>query len=210
MIQYIILALLRWLLMIAIRLPMFFIGLFVVPIALRWRYEDTTYQQKQPITWHDWRYIRLPKWAWPWDNTHDGAMGEPHGKFWLREARSFLKTDYWKMWWWLAVRNPTNNLTRHTHFFAYHAGHAHTRLLAGDPVVHDNNQHYGWQFLCAYRGPYRYYGFYLVKRLSKKWFVSMRLGNKISPTDRYGTRFHDNVGAWVGSTFRPFRFRRIK
>lgn len=100
-----------WLLLFLVRQAVILAGFIVTPFALLFATEWDTHRVPK---WAEWRLVRLPWWAWPWDNLHDGAMGDIYGYYWHDQAPAFLKTAYLKKLWWLAWRNPANNFSRFT------------------------------------------------------------------------------------------------
>lgn len=80
-----------WLLVGTIKLVLSLLGLIVVPIALRFA-----------------NYGKLPRWAWLWDNDRDGLEGPDWYR--LRYAPNHWLAKSFPRFWWLAVRNPCNNL----------------------------------------------------------------------------------------------------
>ena len=98
-----------WLLLFLVRQAVILAGFIVTPFALLFATERDTYRVPK---WAEWRLVRLPWWAWPWDKLHDGAMGDIYGYYWHDQAPKFLKSAYLKKLWWLAWRNPCNNFSR--------------------------------------------------------------------------------------------------
>lgn len=98
-----------------IRLVSQVLGLPIVAVALLFAKEHPT---TRVPSWKDWRLIRLPLWAWPWDNIRDGALGDIRGRYRFDQAPKWACTDYLRAFNWLAIRNPANNLSRWTPFLS--------------------------------------------------------------------------------------------
>lgn len=54
-----------------VRLVVSIAGFIVTPVALLFATER---KSDRVPTWDGWKLVRLPWWAWPWDNLHDGAI----------------------------------------------------------------------------------------------------------------------------------------
>lgn len=201
MIKAIFSAAIYWPLIFFLRLVFIFSGLFVVWMALPFRYTDESGTRDH--AWDGWRLVRLPWWAWPWDNLRDGARGDTAGRYWLRDAPKWLTGRNWKMWWWLAIRNPANNFSRFTRGLGCNVAEATVYLLAGQQYVADDPGSEGWQFVMADGPIFNYWGFYYVSR----WQVFgkslvIRLGHKIEPRHNTADWRDDPDKAWKGVTFR--------
>lgn len=203
MIKHILTALFHWTLLLALRIPMILLGFVAVAIALHWRTID--YASAEPFG--RWTLVSLPRWAWPWDNLRDGAMGDKRLNYWDTEAPRFLKENaWWKMWWWLCIRNPVNNFSRFTRGIACKVDQCHVSLLAGRLFVSDTSGDAGWQFVVANGPIYNYYGFYWVSPrftlFGKRRVASIRLGHKVEPRHNSTDFSQDPQKAWKGITFR--------
>lgn len=85
-----------------IEIPVWFIGLFVVPIALLFEREVDVSELRNPVKGS--LNYRLPKWAWPWDNGDEGTFGD---LYWRTEHHPDNYGSFWVSYIWLAIRNPT-------------------------------------------------------------------------------------------------------
>jgi len=141
---------------------------------------------KDDFSVSDHRVIRnLPKWAYFWGNDFDGSLGDKHG-WWAANTPFGWKVDsFMAQWWWLAIRNPANNMRMFSCWSAPVAGA--TCSFKGDAAVADSPGRGGWQFVTfSYPDKFSRYGFYFVKQLSATHAFAIRLGFKISP-DLVGT-----------------------
>ena len=76
---------LSWIPIAIVYIFLIFLGLFMVPIALRLE------------AW--------PKILWLWGNDEEGCP-----PWWMdRASLNHWYTDRWPYWWWYAIRNPLNN-----------------------------------------------------------------------------------------------------
>lgn len=203
---HIVVAFLMWCAIAVIRLAFIVVGLFVVPLALPFARE---HESDRNPAWESWRLIRLPAWAWPWDNLRDGAMGDVRGWYWFEGYPAIFDRlpeswqEFVKAWYWLGIRNPANNISRYARFVGCNVDHARVFLLAGREYVRDDSGGEGWQFVTAEGRVFRYYGFYWVSR--SRVFGRMpviRLGHKIEP--RHNDVYWGDAPqkAWKGVTFR--------
>lgn len=102
-------AALIWSVLFPVRIILVIMGLPIVAIALPFATERET---DRVASWDQWRLIRLPWWAWLWDNKRDGAMGDVRGTYPDRQAPDWADTEYLLAYNWLALRNPVNNFSR--------------------------------------------------------------------------------------------------
>lgn len=84
-----------------IQVPFILLGVLVVPLALLFRKKGISIRE-------GWKTEFLPPVFWLWDNKMSGAWGD---KGWRTEHHPDDYDKFWVMWWWLAIRNPINNLT---------------------------------------------------------------------------------------------------
>lgn len=203
----------HWSFLLFIWAPLIVIGIFVVPVALIFAEEG---KGRVPFTQHNthkyWRMVHLPAWAWIWDNERDGANGDPRGwwdlncYFW-GDSGSFLN-----QYWWLAFRNPVNNLTFNWGLAVNMEG-ATVSLLAGQDYVSEDSP--GWQFLMADGPKYHCYGFYYASKpwIDTRWtgkraFV-VRIGHKIQLWHNDHDWTADYMKVWKGYTVRANPFVRV-
>lgn len=74
-----------------IKVPLVLLGAVIIPIALPFAKDD-----------------QLPNWAWLWDNAEDGINGPEWYR--LSYAPNHPIAKKFPRFWWLAFRNPVNNL----------------------------------------------------------------------------------------------------
>lgn len=199
-----------WLVILVVKAVVILVGLVWVPFCLR--------GVPIPKTPYKWRLIRLPWYGHPWDNPRDGVLGDRRLDYWSSGTQYPLWFDklrspqYIKAYYWLAVRNPANNLSRFYRGFGCKVDECQVTLLAGDYFVSDVKDCEGWQFVKADGPVFNYWGFYLYRRVTdidlrtfKKVdrYIMVRLGHKIEP--RYNGQIFEGdrtLKAWKGSTFR--------
>jgi hypothetical protein len=191
---------LQWTVLALIRIPLMFLGLFVVPVALLFKTESSL---KDPFTEYNtgrsWWLVSLPRWAWIWGNDREGAKGDRRG-YWDANGIVWGGSDqFLNQWWWLAVRNPVNNM-RFTRGLSVNMREAKTRVLAGQQYVHDSRGVYGWQFLRADDQRFHYYSYYIVKKIGRKAAFAFRIGHKIEMWHNTHDWSTDIQKAWKGFT----------
>lgn len=220
MIKHILTATGMWLALAALRVPMILLGFVVVPLALPFR--RTVESDRGGLGWAGWHLVRLPWWAYPWDNPRDGALGDTQGRYWLRDAPDWLRGRFTKMWWWLAFRNPCNAWSRFIRPNGVDVRTLVITLFAGDWAVRKGDRT-AWQFVVG-RGPiFSYYGFYalfpvaftlhwpalFLRDMTIRWqqrrvegHINIRLGHKIEPKHQVQDFSADPQKAVKGFTFR--------
>lgn len=109
MLLHILRAALQWALFLPLRAILILLGFLVVPLAL-----PGLAFEGPPVAFTqapgDWRLARLPAWAWLWSNDRDGAVGDKRG-WWHMNTPFDLGAYHWfSQFWWLAIRNPANNM----------------------------------------------------------------------------------------------------
>ena len=169
-------AVIVWTLLLLYRIPFALVSPVVVAIGLLFQKEMPT--DRVPA-WDGWKFMQMPKIFWPWDNQRDGNMGDIRGDYPTLQAPKFLN-DFWLAWWWLVIRNPVNNISRHVPGINCDLRKHTVELLAGDELVRDRGTTDGWQFCKA--GKF-YYGFYLVTKplFGTDTGFRMRVGYKVEP-----------------------------
>lgn len=192
-----------WVILMALRLIMIVIGFAVVPVALRRRYEADSPRPKG--TWDAWEFIRLPKWAWFWDNERDGCLGDNRGNYRFEQSPEWLrKSEFWLAFNWLAIRNPANNFSRFTPLIACDMQDATCTTLQGQDHVRDKVGEEGFRFVRAI-GKWKipYWGLYWVSdfRIKDRNLV-IRIGHKMDVFDNDQDYSADPQKAWKGMTFR--------
>jgi hypothetical protein len=99
------------LLALILQIPLAFLGLFVVPVAL---------QFARPVHNGERWLMRLPSWALWFDNVYDGSDGDRRNwwrdncstEAWFGWFPDLKNTDFLARYWWMAIRNPINNFKR--------------------------------------------------------------------------------------------------
>jgi len=175
MIAAILLLLLQVLVLAPLSIILDVLGLIVVAVALPFAVNDYSKSDGRVI-------LNLPKWAYIWGNDFDGALGDKRG--WWAENTPFGVdvNSFFAKWWWLAIRNPANNMRMFSVFSAPVAGA--TCDYWGQSDVADKVGKTGVQ-LVRYRytnGTWPRVGFYWVVQYgqSTKAFV-VRFGYKVEP-----------------------------
>ena len=168
------LALIRWALLIVVRVALIVIGLPVVALAIPFRTECVSASDGRPI-------VNLPRWAWLFGNDYDGLLGDKRG-WWADNTPFGWPVDsFAAMWWWAAFRNPVNNMRFVKLWQAPVKGS--TITYVGDYTVRDHPGEAGWQFVTTENGGKHWYGFYLVHQWSETRAFVIRLGFKVQPDD---------------------------
>lgn len=150
------------------------LGLFVVAIAIPFRVSAVSGSDGRPI-------VNLPKWAWLWGNDYDGLLGDKLGEWATEVPFGVPITSYFAMWWWAAIRNPSNNMRFVSLWAAPIIGS--TITYKGDAHVRDSNGQAGWQFVTVENGGRHWYCFYLVHQWSATRAFVIRMGFKVDPSD---------------------------
>lgn len=122
------------------------IGFIVVPVGLLFSSQVSrtvkTYAQYKKHG--NYELVYLPDMMAIWNNLWDGARGDKRGWFHDKYAG---RSEFFRRFWWLAVRNPTNTLGRV--FFAFDIYPCDTRVLAGNPNVDEDTATWGYCWLIA-------------------------------------------------------------
>lgn len=193
-------ALSQWLVLGIARAILWVVGIFVVPIALPFSREVFTYRGLIEI---------LPDWAWIWSNDRDGALGDIRG--WWEDNCVFWggPNNFLNRWWWLAFRNPVNNM-RFIRLISVNMREAKTILLAGQPLVHDSQHIYGWNFLKADGPKFHYYSFHWISKPWLKGHVAhFRIGHKIEMWHNGYDWTDDPQKAWQGFTVSFSLYKKV-
>lgn len=215
-------AALQWALFLPLRVTLILLGLLVVPLALPFLTIDNPPRAFTQAPGY-WGLGRLPAWAWLWSNDRDGALGDKRG-WWHLNAPFGLGAYHWfSQFWWLAIRNPANNM-RFSPWFSCPLTECDYRYW-GDERVEDRPGQGGQRLLLATHKitGRRYYGFYGVKEWSlsgvpglawavQRWpkvaalvaaprAVVVQLGFKPEPSDWAEDYSADPSAQWKGLTF---------
>ena len=201
-IKHALLAAATWPFWIVIRLSGILLGLAVVPVALLFRSESPVIDPSRQV-YPSRKNVRLPKWAWLWDNDAEGMMSwmdEWPEMCWNGEPDSMLS-----MFQWAAIRNPANNM-RFVKGLACFLPDVSGHTFYGDEKVDDKDWENGkgWNFIYAKGKLFPYFGFNWV---GDKFYC--QIGHKIEPS-HFEPNYIPNAPErklWKGMTFR-FNVRR--
>jgi len=200
MLEHLIRAAIQWLLLFPVRVVLILLGVLVVPLALPFVQSAGTWM---PFTQApgNWRLVTLPDWAWLWSNDRDGALGDKRGWWHLNALFGLGAYHPFSMFWWLALRNPANNM-RFSPLFGCPVTECDYRYW-GDENVEDRPGQGGRRFLLAThkRTGRRYYGFYGVWQWSATRALVMQIGFKGEPKDWAEDYTADLSRQWAGMTF---------
>lgn len=169
----------EWVLLLLMRVVLILLGLVVVPLALPFRDWGKSDSDGRGIT-------VLPRWAWLWSNDFDGSTGDKRG-WWASHTPFGLSTHHWfSQFWWLAIRNPVNNL-RKTRFGSCPVSGCFI-YWSGDFKVRDKKGGQGTRMTMAKHRVTgkKWYGFYMVHEWSDTRAFVVRLGFKIEPWHENG------------------------
>lgn len=190
----------QWAVFLPLRVSLILLGWLVVPLALPF-----LTVQGPPVAFTQapgfWSLARLPAWAWLWSNDRDGALGDKRG-WWHLNAPFGLGAYHWfSKLWWLAVRNPANNM-RFSPWFSCPLTECDFRYW-GDESVEDRPGQGGRRLLLATHKTTgrRYYGFYGVWQWSATRALVIQLGFKPEPSDWADDYSADPSAQWKGLTF---------
>lgn len=193
--RYIIYTLLYSFVLFVIRLPLWILGFFIVPIALLFAKED-----KSTLNDNGWSMKTLPKWAWFWGNDIDGCYGDHSGRWMNRDSyfkngRLFLNQFVWCAW-----RNPVNNL-RQTKLFSADFADMTSMGYFGQEVVNDRFYEDGYHLVWIKRDNFLQCGIYYTRQWgSSAYGIRLRIGFKLKPS-------HDITSGTKGFTtsFNPWK-----
>lgn len=189
MFKDIIYTIISWIIGAIIKLVAFILGLVIVPFGLlflkdvdestRRSYSD---KRQKP---GEWVHIGLKgKLFWLWENDRDGYAGDMRG-WWNTNARfDGGAYAFWNLFWWGAVRNPSNNL-RFVPGLTCDVSQSTVEMLAGtNPYTDDKLAQTGWCFLRAKGKYFNYYEFRYTGKPNKnnKAPLYIRMGHKIKIT----------------------------
>jgi len=173
-----------------VSLGMMVIGWFIIPLAIpRFDFDGK-----------EWRLVKLRWWAHPWGNLRDGILGDRRLHYWNKgdQFPPILDGHDWlKAYWWVAFRNPTNNMKRFYRFFGCNVLEC---LSLGNTVnVVKSGKH--WKLL-ELQGPiFKYFGFRYSSAKYNIW-----IGHKIDLKHNDYDFSNDPQRAWKSWTF---RFKRL-
>jgi hypothetical protein len=193
-------AALQWALFLPLRVFLILLGFLVVPSALPFlTVEGPLIPFSQAPG--NWALARLPAWAWLWSNDRDGAIGDKRGWWHLNSPFGLGAYHWFSQFWWLAIRNPANNM-RFTPWFSCPVAECDYRYW-GDESVEDRPGQGGQRLLLATHKitGRRYYGFYGVWQWSATRALVVQLGFKPEPSDWAEDYSADPSAQWKGLTF---------
>lgn len=200
MTSHILRAALQWALFLPLRVTLILLGLVVVPLALPFLTIENP-----PVAFTQapgyWGLGRLPAWAWLWSNDRDGALGDKRG-WWHLNAPFDLGAYHWfSQFWWLAIRNPANNMRFHP-WFSCPVAECDYRYW-GSEGVKDRPGQGGRRLILATHKTTgrRYYGFYGVWQLRATRALVIQVGFKPEPSDWKEDYSADPTAQWKGLTF---------
>lgn len=200
MTSHVLRAALQWALFLPLRVTLILLGFLVVPAALPFlAIEGPAIPFSQAPG--KWRLAKLPAWAWLWSNDRDGALGDKRG-WWHLNAPFGLGAYHWfPQLWWLAIRNPANNM-RFSPWFSCPVAECDYRYW-GNESVEDRPGEGGRRLLLATHKVTgrRYYGFYGVWQWSGTRALVIQLGFKPEPSDWAEDYSVDPTAQWKGLTF---------
>lgn len=200
MLLHILRAALQWALFLPLRVTLILLGFLVVPLALPFLTIENP-----PIAFTQapgyWGLGRLPAWAWLWSNDRDGALGDKRGWWHLNTPFDLGAYHWFSQFWWLAIRNPANNM-RFSPWFSCPVAQCDYRYW-GDEVVKDRPGQGGRRLIMATHKNTgrRYYGFYGVWQWSATRALVIQLGFKPEPSDWQEDYSADPTAQWKGLTF---------
>ena len=193
-------AALQWALFLPLRVVLILLGWLVVPLALPF-----LTLEGPPVAFTQapgfWSLRRLPAWAWLWSNDRDGALGDKRGWWHLNTPFGLGAYHWFSQLWWLAIRNPANNM-RFCPWFSCPLAECDYRYW-GDESVKDRPGQGGRRLLLATHKTTgrRYYGFYGVWQWSATRALVVQLGFKPEPSDWAEDYSADPSAQWKGLTF---------
>lgn len=157
------------------RVVLVLLGFVMVALALPFAEKDYSAEDARVI-------LNLPRWAYVWGNDFDGALGDKKG-LWAADTPFGVSVDsFLAKYWWLAVRNPANNMRRLKWFNAPVSGIPF--VYWGQELVADKVGLTGWQLVrFNYSdGTWPRVGWYWVKAYgSNGKCLVMRFGYKVEP-----------------------------
>lgn len=199
----------QWAFFLPLRVILILLGVLVVPLAL------PLIKVQGPVVPFtqapgNWWLATLPSWAWLWSNDRDGALGDKRG-WWHLNAPFGLGAYHWfSQLWWLAIRNPANNM-RFSPWFSCPLTECTYRYW-GNETVKDRPGQGGQRLLLATHRQTgrRYYGFYGVWQWSAARAVVVQLGFKPEPSDWLEDYRDDPSRQWKGLTFEINLYKDIR
>jgi hypothetical protein len=93
----------QWVFLLLSGIVLDLLGLFVVAIAIPFRVNGVSGSDGRAI-------VNLPRWAWLWGNDYDGLQGDNCGWWAANTPFGWPVDSFLAMWWWAAIRNPSNNM----------------------------------------------------------------------------------------------------
>lgn len=186
-----------------VAIPMWLLG---IPVCL---YLSLTrqYEFRKSKLWSYDILAWTPKWVYPWGNEEDGVDGARGGQKWsddtFQMAWWFKKTAGWPEWlvlfWWTAIRNPTNNLRFIKPFGFTLKPQDYYDLTEVEDIGNAESPHETWPgkwkwFFARYRG---YTALYVAYSN-----VRFRIGWNIYPSDLAYRNYFDDAYRTKGIGFK--------
>lgn len=203
--------LLAFLVQVAILLPLrvafILAGFVVVPVALLFRKHHAGTATPFTQSPGNWQLVTLPRWAWPWSNDRDGAIGDKRGWWHVHAPFGLGAYHYLSMLVWLALRNPANNL-RFTRLFGCPVLSTSARWWGREEVEDDPGKG-GLRFLMASSGLWPFYGLYWVHEWGNGRALVVQIGFKGEPSDWVEDYTGDRQRQWKGFTCEINPIKRI-
>ncbi len=189
------------------KIVLWLLGVVIVPFALLLRkevpYETNSVQKPE---FEGWRYIRMPKLFWIWDNTEVGAMGD---HTWPDNYPEFLKKFKYDSWIacfiWIHFRNPVNNLQQ---VIGQRLEENAIILYKGDVSVNDAYPKplSGWHFVKCISGGKTTFSLYCVKQYGDSdKCLRIRIGYKVKPNVDVGKKIEKNDLIGTAFIIHPYK-----
>lgn len=206
-----VLTVLSWPVKFAIRILGMVSGLLVVPVGLA--FEQVKEGTRRPFTDYPeagyWEHVGLPDKLWMWSNDEDGALGDTRG-WWAVNTQFGDYRGFFSKFWWMAIRNPFNNASRFSSFYACHIANCDFTWY-GKEYVRDDVNGLGWQLVFSKnrKSGKIHGGFYWVYRWGNSdRALVVQIGNKIYPRHQSAVE-SDPLDYYKGFTFEVQPFKNI-
>lgn len=196
MIWFIPISILTWVIYAIIQVPLFIIGLFVIPLALlgdAHRFEKSrVFDDKthKIVRWTWW-------WMWPWGNEEDGVIGSSN---YFKEKTAKGWPEFLIGFVWSALRNPTNNL-RFTKYISVKIDPERVRYRGSLGPTHPDAYH-DKKPMWFYARCGIYSGFYWQFMMLGTWLWRFWIGWKILPSDTIEVEEYRRPGAGFAYQFK--------
>jgi hypothetical protein len=186
----------QWTFLLLSNIVLDLIGLVAVPIGMLFLVDGKSLSDGRDIR-------NLPKWLHIFGNDYDGSLGDkrdwwndncdylvmfglfPILRKYIKSLPVLTKYSWLSQYWWMALRNPANNMRTYSLWQATLAGA--TITYKGNYIVEDRPGMGGWQFVTTELDGKKWYGFYLVHEWNTKAALVVRLGFKVKPSHKGST-----------------------